>query len=95
MRLFLKKQQSFNSFSPIINAYYAHFSYLENVKEYMKLLDRVMIKDIEKAAPFQFVVFDPLSYCFKETICFDKQASFSRPPVLRLIKAGDITKELQ
>ena len=42
----------------------------------------------------QFVVFKPLSYCFKETIGFDKEASFKRPPVSPLIKPVDITKEL-
>ena len=40
----------------------------------------------------QFVVFKQLSYCFKETIGFDKKASFARPPVSLLIKSGDITK---
>ena len=41
----------------------------------------------------QLVVFKPISYCFEETIGFDKQTSFARPPVLPLIKSGDITKE--
>ena len=40
----------------------------------------------------QFVVFKPLSYCFEETVGFDKQASFARPPVSLFIKPGDITK---
>ena len=44
----------------------------------------------------QFVIFEPLSYCFKETIEFDVKASFSSRPVSRLIrwhnKPGDITK---
>ena len=46
----------------------------------------------------QFVIFKPLSYCFKETIIgFDKKALLAIHPVLRLIrwynKPGDITKE--
>ena len=41
----------------------------------------------------QLVVFKPISYCLEETIGFDKQISFARPPVLPLIKSGDITKE--
>ena len=40
----------------------------------------------------QFVVFKQLSYCFKETIGFDKKTSFARPPMSLLIKSGDITK---
>ena len=42
---------------------------------------------------FQFVIFKPFSYCFKETIGFDVKASFARSPVSRLIKPGDITKD--
>ena len=45
----------------------------------------------------QFVIFKPLSYCFKETIGFDVKALFTTRPVLRLIrwynKPGDTTKE--
>ena len=33
----------------------------------------------------QFVIFKPLSYCFKETIGFDVKASFASRPVSRLI----------
>ena len=36
----------------------------------------------------QFVVFQPLSYCFKETKGFDEKVSFARPPLLRLMKPG-------
>ena len=43
----------------------------------------------------QFVVFKPLSYCFEETMEFNKQTSFARPQVSRFIKPGDITKEFQ
>ena len=43
----------------------------------------------------QFVVFKPLSYCFKETIGFEKLAPFARPPVSSLMKPGDITKAFQ
>ena len=46
-------------------------------------------------SPFQcqFVVFIPLNYRFEEIIRFDVKVSFARPPVLRLIKPGDIRKE--
>ena len=42
---------------------------------------------------YQFVAFKPLSYCFEETKRFDLKASFSRPPVSRLIKPCDILEE--
>ena len=35
--------------------------------------------------PFQFVIFKPLSFCFKETIGFHVKASFASRPVSRLI----------
>ena len=41
----------------------------------------------------QLVIFKPLSYCFEETTGFDVKASFTRGPVSRLIKPGDITNE--
>ena len=45
----------------------------------------------------QFLLFKPLSCCFKETIGFDVKASFASRPVSHLIrfykKPGDITKE--
>ena len=34
----------------------------------------------------QFVIFKPLSYCFKETIRFDVKATFVIRPTSRLIK---------
>ena len=34
----------------------------------------------------QFVIFKPLSYCFKETIVFDVKASSASRPVSRLIR---------
>ena len=34
----------------------------------------------------QFVIFNPLSYCFEETIEFDVKASFASRPVSRLIR---------
>ena len=46
-----------------------------------------------QAGSWQFVVFKPLIYYFKETIGFDVKASFARRPVSRLLKLGDITKE--
>ena len=42
----------------------------------------------------QFVVFK-LNYFFVETMEFAKKASFARPPILSLIKPGDIAKEFQ
>ena len=42
----------------------------------------------------QFVVFKLLRYCFEEAIGFDVKASFAKSPVPRLIKQGDITKEI-
>ena len=42
----------------------------------------------------QFVVFKQLSYCFKETIEFDKKTSFARSSVSFLIKSGDIIKRI-
>ena len=48
-----------------------------------------------KISLYQFVIFNPLSYCFKEMIGFDVKASFASRPVLRLTrwynKPGDIT----
>ena len=45
----------------------------------------------------QFVIFKPLSYCFKDATGFDLKASFASRPESRLIKSynepGDITKE--
>ena len=45
----------------------------------------------------QFMIFNPLSYCFKETIRFDVKVLFAGRPVSRLIrwhnKPVDITKE--
>ena len=53
----------------------------------------VMAPDVH----IQFVIFKPLSYCFKETVGFDAKASFGNRPLSRLIrwcnKPGDITKE--
>ena len=40
----------------------------------------------------QFVVFKPLSHCFKETGT-DAEVSFERRPVSRLIKPGDKKKK--
>ena len=34
----------------------------------------------------QFVIFNPLSYCFEETIGFDVKASFTSRPESRLIR---------
>ena len=44
---------------------------------------------------FPVSILKPLSYCFKETVGFDVKASFASPPVLSLVKPGDITKEFQ
>ena len=48
---------------------------------------------------FQFLILNPLSYCFKDMIGFDVKASFASCPMSRLIrwynKPGDITKELR
>ena len=46
-----------------------------------------------KFSSFQFAVFKPQSYCFKETTKFDVKTSFARLPVSHLIKSGDIIKE--
>ena len=54
-------------------------------------------KIILEILPSQFVIFKPLSYCFKETIEFDVTVSFASRPVSCLIrwynKPGDLTKE--
>ena len=42
----------------------------------------------------QFVIFKPLSYCFKERTDFYVKASFARSSVSGLIKLGNITKEI-
>ena len=42
----------------------------------------------------QFVIFKPLSYCFKERRDFYVKASFARSSVSGLIKPGNITKEI-
>ena len=35
---------------------------------------------------YQFAIFKPLNYCFKETIGFDVKASLAGGPLLRLIR---------
>ena len=54
-----------------------------------------ILKCYMHGSSIQFVVFKSLSYCFEETIGFDKSTSFARPPVSLLIKPGDITKEFR
>ena len=44
---------------------------------------------------WEFVVFKPLSYCFEETIGYDVNTLFARPPVTRIIKPNDITKNVK
>ena len=61
--------------------------------EYDNFADKRLFKSRISRLPFQFVVFRPLSCCFEETIGFDVKISFARPPVLRLIKPGNISKE--
>ena len=56
------------------------------------MCDLVTVALLERGL-YQIVVFKLLSYCFEETIGFEVKTSFARPPVLRLIKPGDITKE--
>ena len=46
-------------------------------------------------SPSQFVLFNPLSYCFKETIGFDKWAFSVGPLGSCLVKPGDMTKDFQ
>ena len=41
---------------------------------------------------YLFVIFIPLSYCFKKTTRFDVKVLFERGSVSCLIKPGDITK---
>ena len=53
----------------------------------------IFLQRLKLASLGQFVVFKPLSYCFEETVGFDVKAKFARPPVSRLIKPRDITKE--
>ena len=61
--------------------------------------DITVMKTFRKDAKIllQFIIFKLLSYCFKETIRFDVQASFLSRPLSRLIrwynKSGDITSE--
>ena len=59
------------------------------------LTDKMFLEIIKLLA--QFVIFKPLSYCFKQTIGFDVKASFASGPLSRLIrwcnKPGDKTKE--
>ena len=45
--------------------------------------------------PKHFVPFKLLNCCFKETIGFNVKASFARPPVSRLIKPDDETKNFK
>ena len=52
-----------------------------------------MLYNLRDNLQYSFVVFKPLSYCFEETIELDVKALFARPPVLRPIKPGDVTKE--
>ena len=57
------------------------------------MFDRILNASRNKLLSIQFVVFKPLSYCFKGTIGFEVKVSPGRRPVSRLIKPGDITKE--
>ena len=54
---------------------------------------RPVLYNLKDNLQYSFVIFKPLSYCFKETIELDVKALFARPPVLRPIKPGDVTKE--
>ena len=56
------------------------------------MCDLVAVALLERGL-YQFAVFKPQSCCFEETIGFDVKTSFARPPVLRLIQPGNITKE--
>ena len=49
-----------------------------------------MSENLFKVKKFQFVIFNPLSYCFEEMIGFDVKALFASRPVSRL--TGDITR---
>ena len=40
----------------------------------------------QRKPQYQFVIFNPLSYCFEETIEFDVKAAFASRPVLRVIR---------
>ena len=53
----------------------------------------VLVAPLDWTPCNQFVIFKPLTYCFKETIGFDVKASFAKRPVSPLIKPVDITKE--
>ena len=57
------------------------------------MFDRILNASRNKLLSIQFVVFKPLSYCFRETIGFEVKASSWRRPVSSLIKPGDIKKE--
>ena len=56
-----------------------------------------MFDQTPNISPYQFVIFNSLSYCFEGTIGFDVKASFASRPESRLIgwynEPGDITKE--
>ena len=60
------------------------------LKRYLTYIDGI-IRFLMKRN--QFTVLKSLIYCFKETIGFEKQASFLRCPISSLIKSNDITKE--
>ena len=41
---------------------------------------------ISESSPLQFVIFNPLSYCFEGTIGFDVKTSFVSRPMSRIIR---------
>ena len=58
---------------------------IKSKKKKKKKLPSVQ-KPVQIQKKYQFVIFNPLSYCFKEIICFDLKASFVNRLVSRLIR---------
>ena len=58
---------------------------IKNKNKTKKKLPSVQ-KPVQIQKKYQFVIFNPLSYCFKEIIGFDVKASFANRPVSRLIR---------
>ena len=58
---------------------------IKNKNKTKKKLPSVQ-KPVQIQKKYQFVIFNPLSYCFKEIIGFDVKASFANRPVSHLIR---------
>ena len=75
-----KMHKTFYSFPPLGPTVFAFNSCICNLSKFVDSF----LKNVNLI--LQFVIFNPLSYCFEETIGFDVKASFASRPESRLIR---------